>query len=227
MNSPSEPTFLDLETAAVEGVEQYYDDSEPIEAPSNYVKPEAIENYIARERVRRKQAFIEKAALDPDLCCIAYLGFSMPDSPHLALIPCRSEQEECDALTEFWCGYQPGEVLCGFNIRAFDLPVLYRRSLYLGVEPKPIDRDRYRSTCVLDLFEMLNEGRKHQMHSLDWYCNRFGIPCDIVDTITGADVPDCVANGEWDKVQAHLLADLCKVRGLAQRIGIARREVAA
>lgn len=226
-HSHSDPTYLDLETSGLADVEQYYDDSEPIEAPSNYVKPEAIENYIARETVRRKQAFIDKAALDPDLCRIVYLGAWWPGQAGACLLPCKTERDETRALKDFWQGYAANSVLCGFGIRLLDLPVLYRRSLYLGVEPKPIDRDRYRSTCVLDLFEVLNEGRKHQMHSLDWYCTRFGIPCDIEDAITGADVPGCVSRGEWDVVRSHLLADLTKVRGLAQRIGVAQRETAA
>lgn len=224
MNRSSEPTYLDLETSGIEGVELYYDDSEPIEAPSNYKNPDVIADYIKRETVRRKQAFIDRAALDIDLARIVYLGVWWPTQNTPCLFPCLTESDERNALETFWCTYEPGEVLCGFGIRNLDIPMLYRRSLYLGVETKHIERDRYRSTCIDDLFERLNEGRKHQMHSLDWYCKRLGIPCDIVDDITGADVPGCVARGEWNRVRAHLLADLVKVKGLAQRLGVAQRE---
>jgi hypothetical protein len=213
-----EPTYLDLECCAINNVLDYYDDSDPITAPSNYVKPEAIAAYIERETPRRKQAFVERAALDPDLCRIIYLGVWPAGAAHPIQAICRDEDEERWALQDFWRGYHSGEVLCGFGIRMYDLPVLYRRSLYLGVPTIAIDRDRYRSTCVLDLFEQLNEGRKNQMHSLVWYCERFGVSCDVDDPIDGKDVPACVERGDWDKVRAHLLADLVRTRGLARRV---------
>jgi hypothetical protein len=219
----SDPTLLDIECAAIADIETYYDDSEPIEPPSNYVKDEAKANYIARETVRRKQAFIDRAALDPDLCRIVALGSWHSVQAHPCLWVCHDERGERDILSAFWDCYAYGEVLCGFNIRSYDLPVIYRRSLYLGVPTKPIERDRYRSTHVIDLFEQLNEGRKHQMHSLDWYHKRMGCP-PVADTITGADVPACVARGDWDAVRAHLLADLVRVRDVARRMGVLTQE---
>lgn len=219
MTTHSDPTLIDLECAAIEGIESYYDDSEPIEAPANYKDPEKIAAYIKDATVRRKQAFIDRAALDPDLCRIVYLGMWWPDQAHPGLLACHTEAIERAALKLFWDSYKTGEVLCGFNVRSYDLPVIYRRSLYLGVPVKPIERDRYRSTHVIDLFEQLNEGRKHQMHSLDWYHKRLGCP-PVADTITGADVPACVARGEWDKVRAHLLGDLVRIRDVARRMGV-------
>jgi hypothetical protein len=219
----SDPTLIDLEATALADIEKYYDDSEPIEAPGNYTKPDAIANYIARETVRRKQAFIDRAALDLDLCRIVYLGMWSPLDAHPMLWECRDEAEEAVALRFFWSIYRFGMVLCGFGVRAYDIPVILRRSLYLGVPVKPLDRDRYRSTHVIDLFEQLNEGRKHQMHSLDWYHRRMNCP-PVADTITGADVPACVARGDWEAVRAHLLADLVRVRDVARRMGIMSRE---
>lgn len=214
-----DPTLLDLECTAITGIESYYDDSEPIEAPSNYKDPIKIGGYIARESVRRQEAFIDRAALDPDLCRIVMLGIWPPHYEHPSILECIDEAGETFALQMFWDMYHAGEVLCGFGVRAYDLPVIYRRSLYLGVPTKPIERDRYRSTHVLDVFEQLNEGRKHQMHSLDWYHKRLGCPA-VADSITGADVPGCVARGECDVIRQHLLSDLVRVRDVARRMGI-------
>jgi predicted 3'-5' exonuclease similar to PolB exonuclease domain len=219
----SDPTVIDLECAAIADIEKYYDDSEPIEAPANYKDPEKIAAYIKDATVRRKQAFIDRSALDPDLCRIVMLGVWPPHYDHPSILECVDEAGETFALQMFWDMYHAGEVLCGFNIRSYDLPVIYRRSLYLGVPTKVIERDRYRSTQVIDLFEQLNEGRKHQMHSLDWYHRRLGCP-PVADTITGADVPGCVARGEWDAVRAHLLGDLVRVRDVARRMGILAAE---
>lgn len=219
----NDPTLIDIEATAIADIESYYDDSEPIEAPANYKDPEKIAAYIKDATVRRKQAFIERAALDPDLCRIVYLGVWDMRFGHPLLTPAKDEYEERLALEYFWQGYQPGMVLCGFGVRAYDIPVILRRSLYLGVPVKPLDRDRYRSTHVIDLFEQLNEGRKHQMHSLDWYHRRLGCP-PVADTITGADVPACVARGEWDAVRQHLLCDLLRVRDVARRMGVLAAE---
>src|SRR5882724_10402706 len=101
MRSPrmlSDPTLLDIECTAIADIESYYDDSEPIEAPSNYKDPIKIAEYIARESVRRQEAFIDRAALDPDLCRIVYLGVWDPRFEHPALTPARDECEERLAL---------------------------------------------------------------------------------------------------------------------------------
>lgn len=217
-------TILDLETVPLANAMDYFDEREldDVAAPSNYKDPIKIEAYIAAEKDRRRQSHLDRASLDPDLCRIAALGVWLPQQAHPCLWLCADDDAdddaEAEALAAFWTGYRTGEVLGGYNIRAFDLPVLYRRSLYLGVPAKVIDRDRYRSTCVLDLFELLTENRKDRMRSLTFYCKRFGIVCNIDDPIDGKDVPACVARGDWESVRSHLLADLVRTRGLARRV---------
>lgn len=222
----SEPLYLDVECVPIDDAMTYYDEAAEadIEAPKHY-GAEAAARYIEREKAHRRVQHLKKAALDPDLCRIVILGAWWPGEPHPTIWTCETEQDEHDVLVEFWELYQFGQVVCGFNIRPYDLAVIYRRSLYLQVKTKNIDRDRYRSTCVLDLFEVLNEGRKDKMRSMNWYCKRMGlyVPQDDVD---GADIAALVAAGEWDKARHHNYADLMKVRALAKRVVPALRDVA-
>jgi hypothetical protein len=225
-----DPIYLDAEMTAIDGVMAYYDEAAEadIEPPKHYGE-EAAARYIEREKAHRRAQHVNKAALDMDLCRIAYLGVWWPQFDHPMLVPCPTESDERAALEEWWDGYGEGETVCGFNVRPFDLPIIYRRSLYLGVRTKHIDRDRYRATCVLDLFELLNEGRKDRMRSLAWYLKRFGLDTGLHDDIDGAQVPALVAQNTleaWDKVRRHLLNDLVGTRLLARRVVPSLREMA-
>jgi hypothetical protein len=221
-----EPIYLDAELCAIDDVMAYYDEAAEadIEPPKNYGE-EAAARYIEREKAHRRAQHVNKAALNPDLCRIAYLGVWWPQFTAPALMPCENEHAEREVLAQWWDGYGEGEMICGFNVRAIDLAFICRRSLYLDIRTKHINRDRYRSTCILDLLELLSEGRKDHMRSLDWYVRRFklDVPHDPID---GAQIPALVAAGEWDKVREHLRCDLYKTRALALRVVPSLRELA-
>lgn len=219
--------ICDIETAPLPGVDGLLPDFKPHGGIKDADKKAAS---IAEKREKA----IAEAALDPDLCRIVYLGAWWPGDPHPHLHCCENEDKECFALDNFWGlwkleqgRFMMGPQLLGYNLLKFDLPILVRRSLYLGVETPELRRGRYRHEDVCDLWSLLSEDGALPWRTLDYYCKRLDIPCDIEDTITGADVPGCVARGEWDKVRAHLLADLVKVKGLARRVGVMKSEVAA
>ena len=76
--------------------------TEPVEAPSNYTKPEAIAAYVAKA----KQAQLDKAALDIDLARIVCLGWLSEGSvieTHLA----KDETQERTLLGKFSDIYFP------------------------------------------------------------------------------------------------------------------------
>jgi hypothetical protein len=67
---------LDIATAPLEDAGDYLTD--PIEAPANYKDEAKIAAYIANAR----QAKLDKAALDPDLCRISGVAWAwVPDVP--------------------------------------------------------------------------------------------------------------------------------------------------
>jgi hypothetical protein len=213
---------VDIETMPLVDAIDYLDTTafEAIEPPKNYTKEEAKADYIAREKDRLVRDHLEKAALDPDLCRIAVLGWFDVTAVEPVLMQCRDEVEEAVALEAFWSALNMGGQVLGFNILTFDLPVLYRRSLYLGVQTPFMQRERFRHARVLDMLDILCEQGRLKMRSVSFYCKRFGIPND--DTIKGKDVPKLIAEGRWDDVVSHCRHDLFAERAIAVRLGLVK-----
>jgi hypothetical protein len=209
--------IVDIETVPLPDVAQWL---EPVEAPSNYKDPDKIAAYLAAER--KKQ--IEKAALDPDLCQIVAIGLwrfardVVPAWPEPVVLTTEFDHEQ-DLLKTIWREVGEREPVVGFNIQGFDLPVLLRRSLYLGVTPRAhLSVNRYRPGRVIDLMQRLAFEGAQRYRSLTFYCQRFGIT--VEDDVTGADTAALVAAGDWDRVLAHCRADLRKTKALAVAMGV-------
>jgi predicted PolB exonuclease-like 3'-5' exonuclease len=203
---------FDLETYPIDGAKDYL---EPVSAPETYKKPEAIERYITEATANQ----LGKCALDPDLCRIVALGTYRSDEDWTVNIA-AVESEEKAALANFWdeLGPYPYPRLIGFNVLAFDLPVIIRRSQYLGVKTKPIAMGKYRHPDVDDLMTFLNFDGTIKTHGLKFYAKRFGIPID--DAISGKEIGALVDAGKWNDVTAHCRSDLFTTAALARRLGV-------
>jgi DNA polymerase elongation subunit (family B) len=213
--------LLDIETFALDEAAEFIEDPT---APANYKDPEKIAAYIADAKAKA----VSRCALDPDLCRIVAVGWEFENrSGTIAGGECyASETEERQGLREFWQIASASDRFIGFNLLAFDLPVLIRRSQYLGVDVPAtvINLDRYRTPHV-DLMERLTFNGKIKAHSLSFYCKRFGI--DVEDDSTGADIDALVRAGQWDAVLAHCRADVQKTRLLAERLRLVQKIEAA
>ena len=203
---------FDIETAPLSDVAEYL--TEPIEAPANYKDPAKIAAFVAEKR----QAQIDRAALDLDLCEIVAIGIGLPMA---AYAQTRGTTPETDMLRGFWRfvanTQQNGGILVGFNCLSFDLPILLRRSLYLGIETPQIPVDKYRHDGVVDVLDVLTFSGKVTMRSQVFYCKRFGIPYDTID---GSLVPALVQAGQWPIIDAHVRADVAATTALAARVGL-------
>ncbi|HEX3058080.1 MAG TPA: hypothetical protein VHP62_01890 [Usitatibacter sp.] len=214
--------ITDIETAPLQDVDVWL----PEFKPAGNIKD--AEKRAANVAEKREKA-ISEAALDADLCRIVALGAWWPDDPHPTIYLCGTEDEEREALREFWEIWTLEKrrnlnlQLTGYNVLSFDIVVMLRRSLYLGVKAPVLHRGRYRHDDVCDLWSLLSEDGTLPWRTLSYYHKRLGCP-PVADTITGADVPACVARGEWDKVRAHLLADLVRTRDVARRMGVLAQE---
>lgn len=198
---------LDLETAPIDGAAEYL---ESVDAPANYKDPEKIAAYQREAQAGQ----LAKAALDPDLCRIVALGWQHGEDAQSVL--CQSEDMEAIHLMDFWERFR-GAHFIGYNILGFDLPVLLRRSLYLGVKAPAIQVDKYRHPQVTDLLMLLSNNGAQKFRSLSFYLKRFGLPATDGK---GSEVPALVAAGDWAAVEAHLRADLLATASLAQRVGV-------
>ena len=214
--------ILDLETVGVANAVDFIQ-TDDIEAPSNYKDVEKIKAYIAAERVKRVNA----AALDLDLARVCVIGLREPEAPDLKVTLIHSEEREAEVLGELaefiTRGYSDQAVcLVTFNGHRYDLPLLMRRALYLGVSFPSLNLDRYRSPHI-DLYEVLSMRGAVKAHGLRWYMRRLGMT-DLLESDPlehgGGDVAGAVADGRWDDIAAHCRADVLGTFRLAQWMGL-------
>lgn len=199
--------ILDVETFALDGADAYL---EPVSAPSNYKDPAKIEQYCVEKRAE----LLSRCALDPDLCRIVAFGWDRGEDCGVEIA--QHENQERGLLEQLWRAIAMADAVVGFNVLSFDLPVLIRRSQYLGLNVPAVNLDKYR-TPHIDLLDRLSFNGKIKAHSLDFYCKRFGIEID--DPHSGTDIDGLVRAGEWDAVAAHCRADVLRTKALATRLG--------
>lgn len=210
---------FDVEAAAIGDAAVYLEEPTP---PANYSKPEAIAKYV--EKAKADQ--LDKCALDVDLARIVTIA-TLHSEHGEAVRVCQTEDEERAALEWFWSLLRPYPYprLVGWNIVGYDLPLLYRRSLYLGVDAPPMQLGKYRHPDVDDLMLIWSWDGMLKFRSLAFVCKRFGV--DVPgDELTGADIGAAVAAGEFDKVKAHAQADVQRTAALAARLGYFARQTA-
>lgn len=200
---------FDIETAPLEEAVNYL---EPAEPPANYKDPAKIAAYVAEKNAES----LSKCGLDVDLCRIVAIGW-IDEQEGRPLALCGDKGSEIELLTAFW-GVASTKHLVGFNCLGFDLPVLLRRSLYLGVKTPEIQIDRFKHPHVSDLMQILSFNGALRFRGLAFYCKRFGI--DVADELTGADIALAVAEGRWGDVERHVRADVERTAQLASRLGL-------
>ncbi len=199
--------IFDLETAPLPDAADYL---EPAEAPANYKDPAKIAAYIEQANAEA----LAKCGLDVDLCRVVAIGMQLEGC---AVDTGTTERmTEADLLGAFW-NVARDRHLVGFACLQFDLPVLLRRSLYLGVPAPHIQIDRFKHPRVTDLMDELSFGGKLRLRGLSFYCRRFGIA--VADELTGAEIAAAVAAGEWERIARHVEADVEKTAQLAARLG--------
>jgi hypothetical protein len=212
--------IVDCETVAIDAAADYL---EPASAPSNYKDEGKIAAYI--DQANREA--LNKAALDIDLGRIVALGL-MGEAEHEPTVwLAHNEADEKAILTRFWAQFLAHKrpTLIGFNCIGYDLPLMVRRSLYLGVKTPPLQIGKYRHDGIVDLMLSLSFDGLQKYRGLSFYTNRFGI--DVPDESTGKDVAGLVAAGDWQAVTAHCRADVLRTAALARRMGVLSPEAVA
>lgn len=214
LNAQYAPPFVfDIETAAIRGAREYL---ETPTAPANYKDADKIAAYIEEKQAEQ----VNKAALDPDLTRIVCLGLQRDEDAAPVTMIAKDEDGERELLRAFWDHVgTPAATLIGFGILTYDVRVLLRRSLYLGVKPAHLAIDKYRHPGIVDLMDELSFHGAEKYHSLNFYIRRFGLG-PFEDDITGDGIGLSVAVGDWDTVARHCRIDVQKETALAKRIGV-------
>ncbi len=128
-------------------------------------------------------------------------------------VPCADEVE---LLTAFWDAAKHYNQIVTFNGRGFDVPFIYLRSAILNV---PISRKdwlgyRYAIEPHCDLAEQFTfynvSGRDGaaRKFNLDFYCKAFGIESPKSHGVSGLDMNDMLAAGQYREIAEYCLRDV-------------------
>lgn len=219
---------LDIETLPHPDASQWLG---PVLPAANLVDPVKIAKSIEERTAERD----DKRGLDPDCCQICAVGWHVVGGADPTVDICQNEDQEANALTRLatviagpgYVTYDPRYAipdtetrLVTFYGRQFDLPVVMRRAMYLGVKFPALNLDRYRSPHI-DVWDALTfGGALRTAHSLAFYAKRLGFT--TLDKVDGGDVAKLAKAGEWEKIREHCLSDVGLTHALANRLGLLR-----
>ncbi len=155
-------------------------------APANYKDSQKIAAYIAEKRADQ----VTSAALDPDTGEIVAISMRRyPADEKTTVYLAGRDGNECNLLYGFWEALDDaGGHACGYNIIAFDLPFIMRRSLVWDVRPPLIPRlAKYQTGPISDLFGILYNWQPGK--SLKTVAKLYGLPNPLPD-LDGSQVAD-------------------------------------
>jgi predicted PolB exonuclease-like 3'-5' exonuclease len=210
--------ILDIETLPHPDANQWL---EPVTAAANLKDPVKIAASLAERQAERD----DKLGLDPDCCQICAVGWHVVGGEDPTCLVARNEEEEALAIRLLADAYaapqgQQETRIVTFYGRQFDLPVLMRRAMYLGVKFPALSLDRYRSPHI-DVWDALTyNGALRTAHSLKFYAKRMGFT--TLDKVDGGDVRTLAAAGNWDAIREHCLSDVGLCHAVANKLGLLR-----
>jgi len=180
-------------------------------------RPAEIEASIKARTAERD----DKLGLDPDCNLIAAVGYHVIGrSDPFCDVTYGTETNEGEALDHLWWEFNkdPDTKIVSFYGRQFDLPVLLRRSMYLGVKHPRLSLDRWKSPHI-DVWDALTYGGAlRTARSLAFYAKRMGFT--TLDKVDGADVLKLAKAGNWDAIREHCLSDVGLTHAVANRLGL-------
>lgn len=211
--------LLDLETIASPEASQWLPDINP---PSNWKDEAKIAAYVAEEGMK----LLERAPLNPELCRIIAAGWQTEgDAPCVMYVP--DVDAERKLLNHIWLMVSKTRPMVGYGLTWFDAGVLVRRSQLLDVLVPAVmyEQGKYRHPLIVELADrltlngMIEQKREEKKgHGLDYHCQRLGI--QVEDAHTGKDVAELYAAGNVEGIKNHCLADIQRIRLLAERLRV-------
>lgn len=186
-------------------------------APGNYKDEAKIAAYV-----KEKEAdWLERAALSSITGQVLAIGMSGPGYGPTIITGEGNQTSRPDeewTIEHFWAGWRLGGTFVGFNIKGFDLPFLFQRSIILGIKP-PTDlfEGRYWSSRFIDLQERwLCFNRSFEGHSMDMVCRALGM---APKGHSGAEFAK-LWETDREEAKSYLRGDLERLAVLAEALGV-------
>lgn len=186
---------LDIETVP-EPVPQSRVDEWRKELEAEYVKPETVVRKLEDKVSRSRFDFDGSRPICLGMCVLSGHGPELTES-----YSCVASQDSRDiamGFAEATTGYLPLK-LVGFNLKKFDLPILFRWLHLSGVKLN----HQFGRYDVIDLIEHV--AGPGQRVSLERACNAYGIETSKSD---GSMVEGWYIAKAWDQIKAYCLEDI-------------------
>jgi predicted PolB exonuclease-like 3'-5' exonuclease len=171
------------------------------------VKIEAAEKELEKKTIKAM-------SLDPDLGKIVAIGamdvdkWGKPVGEPISFCG----DNEFDILFNFWNMTRkrnPGFHTIGFNTISFDIPFIFRRSLYNKIQvPVQMTLRRYSYTPHFDILQTICDWDSRKFKSLDFYAEAFGFTNR--KSAHGSDVYELYMGGKFDVISEYVIQD-CRV----------------
>ena len=213
--------IFDLETVADESAVELVAAKA---APSNWKDAEKV---AAKEAENAAKARAQMA-LDPYACRIVCASVFTPEKGLETWIA-QDARAEYALLVAVWGRLKNRDRVLGYNVKAFDLPVVATRSRLLSVTVMPQRLSDVRAwgrymDGVVDVQDLVFFGNPYSKeHSisrgLKSMAQRFGLEVPDDDE-SGSSIADLVACGAWDAVKYHCECDVRRTARLAMRFGV-------
>ncbi len=202
---------IDIET--VPGEKKFSSELEQKYLPQ--FKPKAKEQTdkqkLSEAYAKWEEDYVRKKSLDPDfgrICCIGLINF---DEKNEEIIEEKTfiDQDEKKILTDFWAYIKNNNLYfrtITFNGISFDLPFLFKRSLYHGVPMvvSPVLK-KYSYFPHFDIMQALSFwGGMAYNKSLQFYMEAFGFPMEKKDSTK---IHEMWNKKEYVKISEYCLRD--------------------
>ena len=175
---PANPTIVfDIETGPLPLSELHIPPFNPSDVKLGNVKnPDLIAEKLQKAEENHTADYIRNAALDALSGQILCIGYRI-EHQNSGVI--KNEGNEAAMLREWWTllnYYERQPKLVGFNIKAFDLPFLIKRSWKHRIAPPYwLRQGRYATDLVIDLREVWQLGDNRAHGSLGSICRHLGL----------------------------------------------------
>lgn len=214
-----------------------------VKPPGNYKKQETIDEWMATEAPKIKQALIDASAANVDAAYrktgldgafgqICVIGWALNDEKASTIWSPQWDDPTCERelLEAFYCALTDAipaneertTCVIGHNVAGFDLRYLAQRSIVHSVRPHRViasaaQAKPWEQEKVYDTMIQWGGTGAKPGGSLDKLCRALGIPTPKGD-ITGATVWDAVQAGRIADVAAYCARDVEAVRSIHRRM---------
>lgn len=214
------PIVIDCETIPCQlpGIREEF--IAAVQAPGTFKRADSIAEWLRENREAEAEKAWLNTSFDGGLGQICVIGWAIGDEPPMSYqVSDLSPAAETKLLEDFFCvilDANPGHFI-GHNIIGFDLKMLWKRAMVLGVKPPWIfpRNPKPWSEAVSDTMLMWDPDQRAG-NSMDKICRLLGIPGK--GAISGADVWPMVQAGRFDEVAAYCKGDVRRTRAMYRRM---------